>query len=92
MIVSFRHKGLHLLFKHGDRRRLRPDIAAKAERFLTVLSHAERPEDVDLPGFGLHPLKGSLKGFWSAVVSRNHRILFRFAGKDVHDVDLIDYH
>ena len=38
------------------------------------------------------PLKGDRKGFWSATMTRNHRIVFRFAGGHVHDVDLIDYH
>jgi hypothetical protein len=34
MIVTLRHKGLKLLYEKNDRSRLRPDIAAKAERFL----------------------------------------------------------
>lgn len=92
MIVSFRHKGLKLLYEKADRSRVRPDIANKAERFLSILDAARQPADVDLPGFGLHPLKGDLKGYWSATMTRNHRIIFRFAGSQVHDVDLIDYH
>lgn len=92
MIVSFRHKGLRLLYEKGDRSRIRPDIAAKAERILSVLDQAEQPEDVDLPGFGLHALKGNLKGVWSVSVSRNHRIVFRLVNGHVHDVDLMDYH
>ena len=92
MIVSFRHKGLKLLYEQADRSKVRPDIAGKAERFLTLLDVARQPADVDVPGFGLHPLKGDLKGFWSATVTRNHRIVFRFAGGHVHDINLIDYH
>ncbi len=92
MIVSFRHKGLRLLYQKGDRSKVRPDVAAKVERFLTALDAAKEPEDVDIPGFGLHALKGDLKGFWSVSVSRNHRIIFRFGNYDVHDVDLVDYH
>jgi toxin HigB-1 len=46
---------------------------------------------MDLPGFGLHPLKGDLAGFWAVTVRANWRIVFRFAGGDAHDVDLVDY-
>ncbi len=45
-----------------------------------------------LPGFGLHPLKGKLKGFWGVSVSGNWRIVFRFEKGNAYDVDLIDYH
>ena len=47
---------------------------------------------MDLPGFGLHPLKGNLKGFWSVRVRANWRIIFRFEDSQVYDVDLLDYH
>jgi len=92
MIVSFSHKGLRSLYEKGDRSKVRPDIADKIERFLTMLDRAEKPEDVDLPSFGLHSLKGNLKGFWSVTISRNHRIIFRFEANGVHGVDLVDYH
>jgi proteic killer suppression protein len=92
MIVSFRHKGLKLLHEKSDRSKIRADLVDKVERMLSLLEQAEQPEDVDLPGCGLHPLKGNLKGSWSLIVSRNHRIVFRMAGQNVRDVDLIDYH
>jgi proteic killer suppression protein len=92
MIVSIRHKGLRLLYEKGDRSKIRPDLVDKVERLLTLLDEAEQPGDVDLPGFGLHPLKGELKGLWSVTVSRNHRIIFRFDGRHVTDVQLVDYH
>jgi len=47
---------------------------------------------VNLPSLGLHPLKGELKDFWSAWVTGNWRIIFRFEGGHVCDVDLVDYH
>ena len=45
-----------------------------------------------VPGLRLHALKGDLKGYWAVTVKANWRILFRFEGSDVHDVELIDYH
>ena len=47
---------------------------------------------MDLPGFRLHPLKGDLVGHWAVSVSRNWRIVFRFEGVHVFDVNLVDYH
>jgi proteic killer suppression protein len=47
---------------------------------------------MDLPGFGLHPLKGNLKDFWSVTVRANWRIIFRFKNSGAYDVDLVDYH
>jgi proteic killer suppression protein len=47
---------------------------------------------MDFPGLRLHPLTGNLNGFWSVTVSANWRIVFRFEGIDVLDVDLMDYH
>ena len=49
-------------------------------------------EDMDLPGFRLHQLKGELKGFWVVTVRANWRVIFRFAEGDALDVDLVDYH
>ena len=57
-----------------------------------TLDRALRPSDLDLPGYRLHPLKGSLKGMWSVTVSSNWRIVFRFGDGDEFDVDLVDYH
>jgi proteic killer suppression protein len=92
MIVGFRHKGLKLLFDKGDRRRIPPDQVAKIERILARLEEAVEVENMDLPGFRLHPLKGDLAGFWSIAVSGNWRIVFRFEGANAGDGDLVDYH
>lgn len=47
---------------------------------------------MDFAGLQLHPLTGNLNGFWSVSVSGNWRIIFRFVGSHVSDVDLVDYH
>jgi proteic killer suppression protein len=49
-------------------------------------------QDMGLPGYRLHPLKGELTGFWAVNVSSNWRIIFRFENGSAYDVDLIDYH
>jgi toxin HigB-1 len=92
MIRSFRHKGLKRLFEHDDRSKVDAQDAEKIARILARLNRSRVPEDMAIPGFRLHPLKGRLKGFWAVTVSGNWRIVFRFDGEDVSDVELIDYH
>jgi proteic killer suppression protein len=92
MILSFRHKGLKLLFEEGDRRKVQAAQADKIERILARLAGASEPGNMGLPGFRLHPLKHDLNGFWAVSVSGNWRVIFRFEGEHALDVDLIDYH
>ena len=92
MITSFRHRGLKRLFERGDRSQVGPQMLARIENILAVLNRASRPEDVNLPGFRLDPLKGDRAGYWTVTVSANWRIVFRFDETNAADVDLIDYH
>ena len=91
MILRFRHAGLKRLFERGDGRRISPDLISKVERVLARLDEATEPGDMNLPGFRLHPLRGNLADHWAVSVSGNWRIVFRFVGRDVTDVNLIDY-
>jgi len=92
MIRNFRHRGLRRLFERDDRRGIRPDLADKVARILARLDASAEPADVNVPGFGLHPMTGDLKGFWAVTVSRNWRVIFRFENGDACDVDFLDYH
>ena len=92
MIRSFRHKGLALYFGKSETRKLPADRVARIGRLLDRLDSSVRPEDMNLPGFGWHPLKGSRKGTFAVEVSGNWRLTFRFDGADALDVDLEDYH
>jgi toxin HigB-1 len=82
MIRNFRHRGLKRLFDAGDRSRIRPDLVDKLERILARLDASTEVLDMDAPGFGLHAMKGELKGFWAVSVSQNWRVGFRFDGGD----------
>ena len=92
MILSFRHKGLKRLFEKGEAKGIRADQLERIENILFVFSRARKPEDVDLPGFHLHPLKGDMKGLWAVTVRANWRVTFRFEEGEACDVDLVDYH
>jgi proteic killer suppression protein len=92
MIRQFRHKGLRRFYDEDDRRGVNADHAEKISVVLARLDRAAKPEDMNLPGLRLHPLKGELAGFWSVAIRANWRIVFRFEGVDAVDVDLVDYH
>ena len=92
VIIGFRHKGLEAFYKTGTIRGVQAAHAEKLRRILTLLDVAACPEDIYLPSFKLHQLKGELKGHWSIWVNGNLRVTFRFAGDNVELVDYLDYH
>ncbi len=92
MIASFKHRGLKALYDERAARRVAPEHVQKLRDVLAVLDRSRRPQDVDIPGFRLHPLKGELKGHYAVAVSGNWRVTFRFEEGDVVDVDYLDYH
>jgi proteic killer suppression protein len=92
MISSFNHRGLEGFFVRGSYRAIPAQYAARIERMLDRLDSAVVPEDMDLPGFKFHELKGKRKGVYSVTVSGNRRITFKFDGDSAIEVDLEDYH
>jgi len=92
MIARFRHAGLERFFRTGSAARIQPAHRRRLRLILTVLNTARAPRDMALPGLDLHPLKADFAGFWSVSVSGNWRVIFRFDGTDVTDVDYVDYH
>lgn len=66
--------------------------ATRLRLILTNLDQADGPENMDLPGLRLHPLKGKRSNFWAVSVSGNWRVTFRFVGTDVEIVNYEDYH
>ena len=92
MIRSIRHKGLKRLYEHDDTRGVLAEHAEKLRDILARLDASGSVEDMDFPGFRLHPLKGELEGFWAVTVRANWRVVFRFVEGDALDVDYTDYH
>ena len=67
-----------------------PMLRGAVRRFRNkALVGANRPEDVNLPGYGFHALRGELR--WSIRVTGNWRITFGWDSADAVDVDLEDY-
>ena len=92
MIVSFEHKGLERLYVEGSKRGVQAAHVRKLLRILSVLDVAQNPDDLAIPSFRTHPLKGDLAGPWSIWVNGNWRVTFRFVETDVELVDYQDYH
>jgi toxin HigB-1 len=59
MIKSFRNKALKDLFMDGKSHKLDQKLVARCLVRLDVLDQAERPEDLNLPGFNFHGLQGN---------------------------------
>ncbi len=92
MIKSFRHKGVKRFFLTGSVTGIQTIHAAKLARQLQRLDVASCPQDMNVPGWKLHVLKGDLAGHWSVRVSGNGRLTFAFEGEDAILVDYQDYH
>lgn len=92
MIKTFTHKGLRDFFLTGSKKGISADHAKRLKLLLIRLHTSLSAEDMDLPGFKLHALKGDLQGYYSVTVSGNWRLVFRFQGADAVDVDYLDYH
>ena len=92
MIKSFKHKGLEKFFASGSKAGIQSAHAPKLSVQLTALTQATAPQDMNAPGWNLHPLSGDLKGHWSIKVNGNWRLTFTFNGSDAEIVDYQDYH
>lgn len=92
MIKSFKHKGLKQFFETGRLAGIQAKHAKRLRIQLTALDTAQTINDMDLPGFRLHPLKGDRASIWSISVSGNWRVTFEFTEGNVYIVTYEDYH
>ncbi len=92
MIKSFRHKGLKQYYETGSTRGIQQNHASRLRMQLAALDTALDINDLDIPGYQLHPLKGNRKGVWSISVNGNWRLTFEFADGNAYVLDYEDYH
>ena len=92
MIKSFKHRGLEEFFNSGSTRGIQTAHAKKLRMQLAALDTAIAIEDMNIPGYRLHPLKGDRKGLWSITVNGNWRVTFEFTDGNAHIVNYEDYH
>mgnify|MGYP001553066664 FL=1 len=93
MIKTFRHKGLKAFFEEGSIAGIQAAHAPRLAAMLRRLNETTNASGMNLPGWGLHPLKGNIfKGHFSVRVSGNWRMTFTFDGTNAVLVDYQDYH
>ena len=92
MIKSFRHKGLERFFTTGSIAGIQARHKPRLQEQLQALHTAVVIEEMAIPGWNLHPLKGNFKSHWAIKVSGNWRIVFKFSDGHAYIVNYEDYH
>jgi len=92
MIQKFKQKGLKRLYESGISSGVDTQHVARIRKILALLETAETLDDMNLPGLGLHPLRGDLKGTRAVKISGNWRITFKIQNGETFDVNYEDYH
>jgi len=92
VIRSFRHSGLQHFYERGTKSGIQPKHAKRLRMQLAALDTAFTIDDMDIPGYKLHQLRGRTKNRWAIWVNGNWRLTFQFSDGDVHILDYEDYH
>jgi proteic killer suppression protein len=92
MIKTFRHKGLQRFYQKGSTSGIQPRHARRLRMLLAALDTAFTIDDMDVPGFRLHRLKGRARNRWSVWVNGNWRLTFEFRDGNAYVLDYEDYH
>ena len=92
MIRSFRSKALADLWERGRTAKIDARMHERIFRRLDRLDVAVRPEEMNVPGFDFHPLKGFRPTRYSVHVNGPWCITFEFADGDALRVDFEQYH
>jgi proteic killer suppression protein len=92
MIQSFRHKGIKKYFESGNTAGIQFRHSKRLRMLLAALDTAQSIDDMNVPGFRLHQLKGSERGRWSVWVNGNWRLTFEFRDGHAYVLDYEDYH
>jgi proteic killer suppression protein len=92
MIKTWKHKGLENFFKTGATKGIQTKHAKNLLSMLLALNTAKKPEDLNIPGYGFHKLKGNRTGTFSIKVNGNWRLTFNFEKQNAILVNYEDYH
>lgn len=78
-------------WNRDDASRIRPDLLDRLRRRLDALDAAARPEDLNLPGFDFHKLRGKPTRY-SLHINGPWCVTFEWQGEDAIHVNLEQYH
>lgn len=92
MIKSFKHRGLKRYYETGTKSGIQAKHATRLRLQLAALDTSRVIDDMDVPGYRLHSLKGRDRDRWSIWVSGNWRLTFEFREGNAYVLDYEDYH
>jgi proteic killer suppression protein len=92
VIRSFRSKALADLWEKGRSAKIDARMSERILRRLDRLDVAVNPEEMNLPGFDFHALRGFRPTRYSVHVNGPWCITFEFEGVDAFRVDFEQYH
>src|SRR6266511_4617553 len=75
------------LWETGDPKGLSVENTNRVRLMLLALDKAARPEEMNLPGYRFHALRGKPRR-WSLTVTGNWRLTFGWEGENAIDVNL----
>ena len=91
MIRSFRSRALAVFWRTGDASKFRADLVERIQLRLSRLDQIARPEEMNIPGFDFHRLRGKPVRY-TIHVNGPWCVTFEWDGEDVVRVDLEQYH
>lgn len=92
MIRTWLHKGLKSFFETGSLAGIPAAHANRLAERLKIIDRAKSVQDINLPPFRLHKLKGDRQDIWSVSVTGNWRLTFLFEDGDAYILNYEDYH
>lgn len=92
MIRTFISKGLAELWKIDGTAKIDALLHGRIKLRLDALDAASKPEDMNLPGFDFHPLRGYKPKRYTIHVNGPWCITFEFDKGDARRVDFEQYH
>jgi proteic killer suppression protein len=92
MIRTFRSKALADLWEKGRTAKIDARMQERILRRLDRLDVAVRLEEMNVPGFDFHPLKGFTPTRYSVHVNGPWCVTFEFVDGDALRVDFEQYH
>jgi toxin HigB-1 len=92
VIRNFKSKALADLWEKGRTAKIDSRMHARVLRRLDRLDASTRPEEMNLPGFDFHPLKGFTPTRYTVHVNGPWCITFEFEAGDAFRVDFEQYH
>jgi len=92
MLLSFKHKGLSELWSKGTTGKVDAKLHKRVQARLDALDQADNPEDMNIPGFDFHALRGFDPTRYTVHVNGPWCVTFEFEGQDAVRVDLEQYH